>query len=208
MIALSASAKALVRIAAVCATTMLAGCGTFYIDNGLPELKPEDRVKVANSQPVQLLVEFQTRGVTNGQGTDEIKPMVVSAVQSSGLFSQVSGDPAPNGSLLHVTLNNVPLTGDENDAYAKGFLTGFTFGLVGTTVGDGYICTITYQAKPGGPELTKEARNVIYGSFGATGSTPERAEKMPNIKTAVETMVRRTVGSALNNLAKDPGFQQ
>lgn len=204
----SAGAKALVRVAVVCAATMLAGCGTFYVDNGIQDLKPEDRAKVANPQPVQLLVEFQTKGVTNGNGTDEIKPMVLSAVQDSGLFSQISGDPATNGSLLHITLNNIPLTGDENDAYAKGFLVGFTFGIAGTTVGDGYVCTISYQAKPGAPEISKEVRNAIYTSIGATAETPQHADKMPGIKEAVATMVKRTVDKGLNDLAKDPAFQQ
>jgi len=41
----------------------------------------------------------------------------------------VSGDPTSNGALLNVTINNIPLT---DNAEAKGFMTGFTLGLVGT----------------------------------------------------------------------------
>ena len=204
----SAGAKALVRAAVVCTVTMLTGCGTFYVDNGIQDLKPEDKAKIANPQPVQLLVEFQTKGVANGNGTDEIKPMVLSAVQNSGLFSQVSGDPASNGSLLHITLNNIPLTGDENDAYAKGFLVCFTFGIAGTTVGDGYVCTISYQAKPGAPEISKEVRNAIYAAIGASADAPQHADKVASMQAAVETMVKRTVDKGLNDLAKDPAFQQ
>ena len=53
-------------------------------------MKPEQKVTIAHPQPVQLLVQFKTKGSPNAQVTKQIKPDVVSAVKDSGLFSEVS----------------------------------------------------------------------------------------------------------------------
>ncbi len=180
----------------------LGGCSISpYVDTGLPDLRAEDKVAVANPRPVQLLFEFQTKGVGNGQATDLLKGEVASAVQASGLFSQSGPAPAPDGSMLHITINNVPLT---DDAFAKGFATGLTFGLAGTTATDGYICTIDYLA--GGSKKTEQVtRDAIYSNIGAK-EAPPHAEKAASLEIAVKTVARRLVSNGLNDLAKNPDF--
>lgn len=200
------------NVAAPCARAMLVvfmlavlpGCASFYVDDSLHDLSATEKVAVANPRPVQLLFDFQTKGVSNARATDRIRGYVVSAVQGSGLFSQVTTDPAPNGAVLNVVINNVPLT---DDAFAKGFMTGFTLGLVGSNVGDGYICTIDYLPGGNGPKVEKSLRDAIYTSLGATAGTPPHAQKMSGIDAAVQTMVRQVVSNTLNEVAKDPGFQ-
>lgn len=206
MLSFGLGAKSFARATVVCSLlAMLPGCASFYVDSAIQDLKPEEKVAVANPQPVQFLFEFQTKGVPNANGADELKPFVLDTVQTSGLFSQAGADPVSSGALLHITLNNVPLT---DDAYAKGFVTGLTLGLAGNTVGDGYICTVTYQAHPGAAEITKQERNAIYTSLGASNGPEQKAEKEPNVLKAVEVMTRRTVALSLNELAKDPAFHQ
>lgn len=188
--------------AALFALLMLPACtGTQYLDNSVAELTPAEKVSVANPQPVQLLYEFQTKGAPNGQATDLTKKTVAETIKASGLFSEVSTDPVPNGALLHIVINNVPL----DDAAAKGFVTGLTLGLAGSTVGDGYFCNAEYQAAPKTPQINAKIQDAIYTSLGATNG-PKNATEMPDINTAVQTMVRRVVSHMVNDLGKDTGF--
>ena len=187
-------------LAAACIIT-LGGCVSPYVDNGLAELRPEDKVSAANPKPVQFLFEFQTKGVGNGQGTDFLKGEVMTAVQNSGLFTQVGASPVADGALLHITINNVPLT---DDAFAKGFATGFTLGLVGSTATDGYICTIDYLAG-GSRKIEQITRDAIYSNIGAKGAPPH-ADKVASLEIAAKTVTRRMVANGLNDLAKNPDF--
>jgi hypothetical protein len=195
----------LARAAAIAVVSMLAACGTFYVDNNVHDLAPAERVAVAQPRPVQLLFDFQTKGVSNSRARDLVKDKVTQAVQDSGLFSTVSPEPQANGALLQVTINNVPLS---DDAFMKGFAVGFTFGIVGTTVGDGYIVTADYIGGPNDAKISKSLRDAIYTSLGATAPTPDHATKTKSLDEALNLMVHKSVGNALNELARDPGFNK
>lgn len=173
-----------------------------YVDTGLPDLKPEERVVVVHPKPVQLLFQFKTKGAANGRATKWLKDQVVQVVQASGLFSEVTEGPASDGALVNVTIDNVPLT---SDAFAKGFATGLTFGLAGTSVSDGYICTVEYLSGSDAQKITKTAHHAIHTTVGLK-SAPPNGEKAPSVKAAVETMTRQIVSHALNDLAADPVF--
>jgi hypothetical protein len=47
-----------------------------YVDQSLGEPHYADLKKSASPQPIQLLVEFQTKGVTNARATDAVKHRV------------------------------------------------------------------------------------------------------------------------------------
>jgi len=100
----------------------------------------------------------------------------------------------------------VALNDTVNDAYRKGAVTGLTFGLIGNTVGDGYICTVDYLAGSNAPKITKTVRDAIYTSIGATTTEPEHAQKMKSLKEAGEYMTRVVIANGINELAKDPAF--
>lgn len=178
----------------------LGGCGTFYVDDTLKEVTGADKVAVAQPLPVQMLFEFQTKGVRNAAATDYVKKDVDGVVKSSGLFSTVSEAPVSGGAVVNLTVNNVPL---DDNAFAKGFATGFTLGLVGNTVGDGYICTVDYLPAGGGAKITKSVKDAIYTSIGATASEPKHARKMKSADEAVKAMTRKCLGNPLNDLARD-----
>ena len=196
--------KNFARLTAVAFTAMaLSGCVSgVYVDNHIKDVPTAERIAVANPQPVQLFYEFQTKGTRNGQATDFTKDMVLKAIKDSGLFSNVSTEPVPSGAMLNMSINNVALT---DDAFAKGFITGFTFGLVGTTSGDGYICTIDYKARPDAASIQTVTRDAIYASFGTNGQ-PAETVKVKDFKAAVEMMTHKIVGNGLNDLAKNPAF--
>ncbi len=195
--------RVLARAAAAGALACLGACAAFYVDNTTHDLTAAERATVPTPRPVQLLFDFQTKGVTNTAARDQIRDTVTVAVQDSGLFSKVGNDPQDGGAVLQVTINNVPLS---DDAFIKGFATGLTFGLVGSTVGDGYICTADYLGGTGATRITKQVRDAIYTSLGATAPTPDHARKMSNGTEAIRVMTHKCVGNALDALARDPGF--
>jgi hypothetical protein len=182
---------------------LLTGCVTPYVDGTVKEVLAEKYRKPSVLKPAQLIFEFQTKGALNTRATDHLKAQVAEQVRTSGLFSNVAETPAPNSGLLSISLNNVPVT---DDAFSKGFVAGFTFGLVGSTVTDGYVCTVKYfpagQAEP----IVKSMRHAIHTSVGAT-SGPVNATKMDNLEAAVRAMTRQIVSNGLNELSQDPSFK-
>ena len=205
VITLRSGARAARILAVVALAAPLGACiaPTFYVDNAMHDIAPGQYQTVANPKPVQLLFDFQTKGASNTRARDQVQDTIAATVKESMLFSPVSTDPQPNSAILQVTINNVPLS---DDAFAKGFAVGLTLGLAGTTVGDGYICTVQYSAGAGATPISKEVRDAIYTSIGATASTPPHADKADDGKDAVITMARKCVANAVDQMSRDPGF--
>jgi hypothetical protein len=185
------------------AVAALTGCANFYVDGATKEIDAAQFKRRDPVHPVQVLFEFQTKGVTNANATTLLKARVLEQIKSSGLFSEVGETPVAGGALLGITLNNVPLS---DDAFSKGFVTGLTFGLAGSTVSDGYICTARYSAAAGGVPIVRQARHAIHTAMGAT-SAPGNATKAASIDAAVTTMTRQIVSNVLNDLTLDPTFK-
>ena len=187
---------------ALCAFALafLSGCASHYIDGNTKGVDAAQFRKPAQPAPVQLFVEFETKGVANARATEFVRPMVLEQVQASGLFSQVQATPAEGGALLEVKLNNIPV---NDDAFSKGFVTGLTFGLAGSQVSDGYVCTVRYLR--GKDSIEKTARHAIHTTIG-NAATPGNATKAQNIEEAIRTMVRQVLSTALNDLSQDPQF--
>jgi hypothetical protein len=186
------------------AAISLSGCATAYVDGALKNVNLSEVQKPARPTDAQLLFTFQTKGTANARATEALKADVSKLVEQSGLFAVVGGDPALSGSIINITLNNVPIT-DQGDAAAKGFATGLTFGLVGSAVTDGYICTIEYLPPGGSAKVSKTSRHAIHTTMGAKGA-PDNAVKAKNLEDAVRTMTRQVVTEALKELSKDPSF--
>ncbi|MBB3175843.1 hypothetical protein [Variovorax sp. Sphag1AA] len=182
-------------------TIALTGCATHYVDGATREVAASEYHKPAAAQPVQVFFEFQTKGVANTAATSLLKAQVVQKVKDSGLFSTVEETPVKGGGLLSVKLNNVPI-GD--DAFSKGFVTGLTFGLAGSQVSDGYVCTVTYMVD-GHTPITKSARHAIHTTIGAA-PTPGAARKANSVNDAVTQMTSQVLSTALNDLSHDSAF--
>lgn len=189
-------------VAAAAMTVVLTGCATHYVDGATKEISVSQFRKPQTPQPVQLVFEFQTKGVANANATQQLKAQVLQKVRDTGLFSSVEEKPVASGGLLSLKLNNVVLT---DDAFSKGFATGLTFGLAGSQVSDGYICTVSYFGNGQGTPVTKTARHAIHTTLGAAKS-PGNAEKAASIQDAVTKMTSQIVSTALNDLSQDPAF--
>lgn len=181
----------------------LTGCASFYVDTATKETPVEAYKKPASPRPVQLVFEFQTKGVANAAATKFLAAQVTDQIKGSGLFSDVKEAPVEGGALLHVVMNNVPMT---DDAFSKGFVTGLTFGLAGSQVSDGYVCTLKYLPQASAPAISKTARHAIHTVMGAKEG-PSNGTKMENLELAVKTMTRQIVSTALDGLSKDPEFK-
>lgn len=188
-----------------CLMVFLGGCATFYVDSALSDAKVDSQNHPSAPHPTQLIFNFQSKGVNNTKATEFLQEHVKQAIDDSHLFSEISTTPPSGGSLLSITIDNVPVT-SESDAAAKGFATGFTFGLVGSTVSDGYNCTIEYF--PGGSDAKVEARaqHMIHTTIGAKGA-PKTGIKAKNADEAVITMTKQIITSALDNLSKNHEFK-
>jgi hypothetical protein len=184
------------------ALAMLGGCAAFYVDGAVKEVPAAEFAKPAVPKPVQLVFEFQSKGVSNARATQHIKPMVEQSLRSSGLFAAVQDSPAAGG-MVTVTLNNVPLS---DDAFSKGFLAGLTLGAAGQQVTDGYLCTVTYQGSGQAAPIVKSAKHAIHTTVGASGA-PANAYKASGIDDAIAVMVRQVMSLALNDLSRDAGFR-
>lgn len=185
------------------ALVALTGCATHYVDGATKEVPASEYRKSDPLHPVQLLFEFQTKGVANARATEHLKARVIEQVKTSGIFSAVVDAPVAGSGLLSITLNNVPLS---DDAFSKGFVTGLTFGLAGSQVSDGYVCTASYTPPGASAPLVKQARHAIHTTVGAAAA-PGNATKADSIDAAVTGMTRQIVSNVLNDVSRDAAFK-
>lgn len=181
----------------------LGGCISLkaHVDPALGYVTEDEKVEIETPQPVQLVFEFQSKGATNARATKQLSDLVYRVVSESELFSEVSKDPVENGALLSITLNNVP----QDGAAAKGFATGLTFGLAGSTVSDFYEGQARYVANADATEIASDKQHAIHSVVGAGGS-PEGMTPSANVQEAVDTMAEQIVQHLLNELALQPDF--
>lgn len=184
--------------ASACIALLLSGCvPTMYIDSALPSATKADVAAPASPQPVQLLYEFQTRGSANARATEFTREKVMNVVKESGVFSAVSVEPQGNQRRLTVTINNFPVT---EDAAARGFATGLTFGIVGTSVTDGYDCRAVLTV-PGSEPVILQYKHAIHSTLGnakaPAGLTPEAS-----IQDAITKLVNQLTWSIMRDVAK------
>lgn len=194
--------KTLLIAATLSASTLLTGCASFYVDTATKEVPVAELKKVEQPKPVQLSFEFLSKGAPNARATEFLKDSVTQQIKASGLFSSVETAPAPNVSVLNVKLDNVPIT---KDAASQGFVTGLTFGLAGSTVSDGYVCTLQYLPAGQGQIITATARHAIHTTLG-NSNPPPTAKKSADMETAVKTMTHEVLSTALRDLAANPSF--
>lgn len=186
------------------ACLMLSGCLTMkmYVDPALPVLSKANMPVAASPHPVQVLAEFQTKGVANATATAEARPRIIAVASESGLFSGVSETPSPagtDGGVLKMVINNVSL----DHAAAKGFGTGLTFGLAGSMVTDGYVCDASYTRDGKTTETT--VKHALYTTVG-NHAAPEGLKPMQPAD-AVHQVIDQLTWNALKQLADKGAFQ-
>lgn len=192
-----------VRAACVAGLLSLGGCATQYLDGAVKDVAADEFVRPAHPKPVQVVFEFQTNGTPNARATEYVKPLVMDSIKSSALFSDSQDTPVAGGAVLSLKINNVALL---DDALKKGFMTGLTFGIAGSTVTDGYLCTVSYSPPGALAPIVKTSKHAIHTAMGSSGSPPNGV-KANNVDEAVRIMVRQITGVALKDLSLDSAFK-
>lgn len=190
-------------LALLSCAVVLTGCLTAnsYVDPALPRVAKTDIAAPMTPRPVQVAVEFRTKGNANAAATAEVQPRVIAVASESGLFSSVSREAAgPDAGLLTVVIDNVPLEGEN--AAAEGFGTGLTFGAVGTMVTDRYISTMTYSR--GGQTTSVNVRHALHTTIGNKAG-PEGLTAMTPVD-AVHQVVDQLIWNGLDQLADRRAF--
>ncbi|VCU68100.1 hypothetical protein PIGHUM_00148 [Pigmentiphaga humi] len=184
------------------AAALLSGCTSFYVDTATKEVPVTAFKRVETPKPVQLVFEFQTKGAPNKAATEYLKTQIAKQVEDSGLFSSVESVARPDLAMLTVTIDNVEVT---KDAAAQGFVTGLTFGLAGSAVTDGYICTASYLAPGQSAPVVKTARHALHATIG-NASAPAGAVKAASADAAIRQVTQEVLSNVLKELSDDPAF--
>jgi hypothetical protein len=196
------SLRSLAALCAIAGSALLTGCGTMYVDTATKDIPVAELKKVAQPKSIRLSFEFQTNGAPNAGATKLLEESISKQVKESGLFADVNAASGSNAPILNVVLNNVPIT---KDAASQGFVTGLTFGLVGSAVTDGYVCTLSYLAPGSTQPVTVTARHAIHTTVGAAAA-PQNAVPAKNGEEAVRTMTRQVLSTALRDLSFNSAF--
>ena len=189
----------------VVAVAAMTGCVSMhpYVAAGVRDVPASEYVKPNPSHAVQVMFDFQSKGVDNARATASTKQQVIDQISASQLFDKVSETPVPGGALLVVTVNNVPL---DDHTFAKGFATGLTLGLAGSVAGDGYIATAQYTPPSPASVITKEVKHSIYTTIG-NHDAPPNATPAATLDEAISTMLHQVVSNLLNDVSHDPAFK-
>ncbi len=118
------------------------------------------------AQPVNLNVTGLSNGSEKDQASAYWRRQVVRVLTATRAFSFPDGISFPAN--LTIVINNV---GNRGAAAGQGFVTGLTFGAVGSLVTDGYIMTVEYD-RPGKAAFHKTYQHAIYTTIGNASPPP------------------------------------
>lgn len=182
-------------VVAVLSSFVLSACisAKSFVDPTQPKVSYEELTKRPELLKLKLAVEFQRNGQPYPRVDTILKDNVERVLRATGLIVPV--DSAGDGE-IKVTLNNIA---DIGGAAAKGFGTGLTFGLAGTTVMDAYEMSISISM--GGKTVTKnEIKHALYTAIGNT-TLPEGVEVFP-MNVAFGRVVEQMIIRALHEMQK------
>lgn len=153
-------ARSLVTVAALAALLLTTGCilPKVYIDPQYRAPAPSE-LAPTTPKPVRLTVLGKTNGKVNNAATKVWRKEFTAALQKSRAFVLSTAPDAPE---LVIEIDNV---GDIGEAMKKGFVTGLTFGIAGSTVTDRYVMTATLS-ESGATVFSGEYRHALHSVVG------------------------------------------
>ena len=190
---------------AVLVAALLAGCVSpkSFIDPSYPKYTYESIKRPATPLKLTLVTEFQRNGERLPRVDATLRDNTERILRASGVIIPTTD--AAEGQ-VRVVVNNVA---DRGAAAAKGFGTGLTFGLVGSTVMDAYELTFVVNAN-GKTYSSVVIKHQIFTAIGNT-STPDGVETMPigvAFQRVLEQMLLRALKEAQDGSALDASVPQ
>jgi hypothetical protein len=138
-----------------------AGASKSYVDPSYGKVQYADILKPAQPYRLKLKVNFQLNGKPHPGAEKQLMQQVDRVIRASGFAVPVPEGEAATDE-LHVVVNNVA---DIGEAKRKGFVTGSTFFLKGSTVTDYYEMEAT--AVIGGKTIAKSGyKHAIHSTIG------------------------------------------
>lgn len=164
-----------------------------YVDPRYGRATYGDIIRRPEPYKLKIVVEFQRNGKHLPQVDKELMEHVERIVRGSGFAVPASESTAGE---LKVIVNNV---GDVGKAAAKGFSTGLTLGLVGSTLTDNYEMEAILSIK-GKVIKRTDYKHAIHTTVGRT-SGPEGAEPM-TVSAAFGKVVEQLILNFLNDVQR------
>jgi hypothetical protein len=178
------------RIIAISSILVLAGCISpkSFIDPSYQKVAYDEVQKRPAPLRLKLAVEFQRNGEAFPRADATLRDNTDRILRASGVVTPVADGGEGE---IRVVVNNVA---DRSSAAAKGFGTGLTFGLVGTTVTDAYEMSVTIRVN--GRTITRtDVKHAFHTAIGNT-TTPAGLETVsPSVafQRVVEQMLLRVL---------------
>ena len=169
----------------------LSGCISIksYVDPQYATLSYTD-VNIPANTTFDLTTEFLRDGKPNKRAAAEIEKIAAKVFTKAGITN------APEGAKLKITCNNIA---DMGAAAAKGFGTGLTLGLAGSTVTDGY--QFTFEMEQGGSTVTKTYDHAIHSTVGNAEAPIANVEAVTTI-VAFEEVFEDVMLSFLKDMSE------
>lgn len=168
------------------AALLLTGCisSKSFVDPTYPKVTYEQLQRRAAPLRLSLTSQFQRNGEPFPRADPILKDNADRVLRASGVVLPVT-DKADGQ--MRIVVNNIA---DSAAAGAKGFGTGLTFGLVGTTVTDAYEMTVAITV--GDKTFTRTAvKHAIHTAIGNT-SVPPGLETLP-LQVAFERVLEQMI---------------
>jgi hypothetical protein len=185
--------KFIKQILFVAVSVVLFGCTSpkSFIDPAAPKYTYEDVKRKAQPIKLRLTVEFQRHGEPYPKVDPLLKDGAERTLRATGMIIPTDVDSVGE---IKITVNN---TGDRTASIAKGFGTGLTFGLIGSTVQDNYELTMSITTK--GKTITKSGiKNSIYTTIG-NASAPDGVQTS-TISVAFSKVLEQMILQALKEM--------
>lgn len=162
-----------------------------FVDPTYPKISYDQLAKRQSPLRLNVVVEFQRNGEPFPKADSTLRDNTERVLRGSGVIVPVSDRGEGE---IRVVVNNIA---DRGAAAAKGFGTGLTLGLAGTTVTDAYEMSVAITAN--GKTVRRAAiKHALHTAIGNT-TIPEGLETMPP-QAAFERVLEQMILRVLHDI--------
>lgn len=180
-------------VAALLFSVALAGCSSpkSFVDPSVAKVSYEDVKRRAEPLKLKLLVEFQRNGEHLPKVDPTLRDNTERVLRGTGVVVVANEQSVGE---IKVVVNNIA---DMAAARAKGFGTGLTFGLAGSTVTDAYEMSISITAN--GKTVSRTGVKHSLFTIVGRGEVPAGSESIPP-NVAFERVLEQMILRALHEM--------
>lgn len=174
----------------------------YYVGTHLAGTDTQRAPDSHTAQEVRLVVKFLRRSQRDPEVELSLRKQVEEITNNTGLFVIKEDSASSTSPTLTISLENL-----SNDVLntAKSIPNALSFGLIGNTYVNRYVCTAEYRSGLQATTIVGTAEHVIFITRGLK-KPPADSERSPNFLAAFAKMSEQVVSRALQNLAADPAL--